>query len=462
MNYGHKLLHRLRQNKSGNVAIITALSALPMIGLFGLCIDYGIAVSNKSKLDAAADAAAVAAITTAQAALFAKSPDAVAQGKARGLAVFAANVGKINFSSASAPPVPDIDVTLSPDGMSVQAKVSYSASSAAQFGRLFNVSKMQVSGSSQSTLGVSPNVEIYLMVDISQSMGVAATQNDMNKLYKATASVPSGACVFACHDTDGNNIDTYQLAKAQHITLRIDVIKDAISSMIRKADDNSKLPNSKPTKLAIYTFDMNLKSAQTAQSQTPPKPGDPPPPPTKDYSYLRQAVSRIELALDHGNLFHADTYTQAALKTAQKDKEQIGNMTDIIGKSGDGTSEDSPKKYLFIMTDGTSDTVDSGNQKVIPYDPSWVKTLKDNGVTVGVVYTTYLPFYAFNNPQNGLDSNYQQWISPINGPVSKIKLGLEDSVTAPPWFIEASDSTAIAAALTNLLAQAQNPPRLTN
>ena len=54
------------RDRSGNVAIITAFSLLPMIGMMGLAIDYAITIGNKAKLDAAADAAAVTAITKAQ------------------------------------------------------------------------------------------------------------------------------------------------------------------------------------------------------------------------------------------------------------------------------------------------------------------------------------------------------------------------------------------------------------
>ena len=50
-----------------NVSIIFAFSLIPMIGLVGLGIDYGVALSAKAKFDNAADAAAIAAVATVKA-----------------------------------------------------------------------------------------------------------------------------------------------------------------------------------------------------------------------------------------------------------------------------------------------------------------------------------------------------------------------------------------------------------
>ena len=67
------VVSNFRLNKQGNVAVITALAALPMIAAVGCVIDYTTASSIKTKLQAAADAASLAtvsvnstAVTTAQ------------------------------------------------------------------------------------------------------------------------------------------------------------------------------------------------------------------------------------------------------------------------------------------------------------------------------------------------------------------------------------------------------------
>ena len=57
------LISNFRSNSSGNVAMITALVAVPMIGAVGCAIDYSNAVMIRTKLQAAADAAALATVS---------------------------------------------------------------------------------------------------------------------------------------------------------------------------------------------------------------------------------------------------------------------------------------------------------------------------------------------------------------------------------------------------------------
>jgi Flp pilus assembly protein TadG len=50
-------------NARGNVAVITALSALPIVSAIGCAVDYSMATTIKTKLQAAADAATLAAVS---------------------------------------------------------------------------------------------------------------------------------------------------------------------------------------------------------------------------------------------------------------------------------------------------------------------------------------------------------------------------------------------------------------
>src|SRR5450759_4107875 len=59
-----KLRHFVR-GREGNVAITFAFAALPTIYLLGMGLDYSSAVRRQSQLDAAVDAAAIAAVTPA-------------------------------------------------------------------------------------------------------------------------------------------------------------------------------------------------------------------------------------------------------------------------------------------------------------------------------------------------------------------------------------------------------------
>jgi Flp pilus assembly protein TadG len=58
-------LHRYIRSREANVAITFALASLPTIYLLGMGLDYSSTVRRQSQLDAAADAAAIAAVTPA-------------------------------------------------------------------------------------------------------------------------------------------------------------------------------------------------------------------------------------------------------------------------------------------------------------------------------------------------------------------------------------------------------------
>ena len=75
-------LTSFRCDSRANFAVTTALCSLPLFGVTGLAIDYGILLSNKAKLDAAADAAAIAAVTKARSVI--KGGGSVDDAKAQG------------------------------------------------------------------------------------------------------------------------------------------------------------------------------------------------------------------------------------------------------------------------------------------------------------------------------------------------------------------------------------------
>src|SRR5271154_4060373 len=57
------LVADFRSNRRGNVAVISAVAALPMVAAVGCVIDYSNASMIKTKLQAAADAASLATVS---------------------------------------------------------------------------------------------------------------------------------------------------------------------------------------------------------------------------------------------------------------------------------------------------------------------------------------------------------------------------------------------------------------
>ena len=409
------------RNRAGNVAILTGLCALPLIGIMGLAIDYSLALLTKSRLDAAADAAAIAAITKAQSVILAnggQDGDYQAEGAAQGQAAFKANLGAMSFAEA---PTPTVSVLRS--GQNITANVSYATSNQTQFGSIFGVKTGSVSGRISSVLSMKKYVNIYLLVDTSNSMGIGASTQDMTALYNKTG------CVFGCHVPAGGAQTNEVVAHQNNIKLRIDVVKSAISNMLLQAQATA---GSTPTVgIGIYTLEMKLNTLSV---------------PTQSYSTLAQINDNIDLGTNDNPGHSADTYTQNV----------VADFTNIIPANGDGTSSMSPLNYVFVLTDGTYDVGCSSGSCVGPYNPSWFASLKAKS-TVGVIYTTYYPFYNNNNPNNGLDYFYVTNISPIE---SQLVPNLKSCASDPQWFIQASDGPSINNALQNLFAQATGSARL--
>ncbi|MGB6957054.1 MAG: pilus assembly protein TadG-related protein, partial [Bradyrhizobium sp.] len=58
-------LYRFGRDRKANVAVIAALTMVPIIFLLGMTLDFTQAMRKKEQLDAAADAAAIAAVRPA-------------------------------------------------------------------------------------------------------------------------------------------------------------------------------------------------------------------------------------------------------------------------------------------------------------------------------------------------------------------------------------------------------------
>jgi len=138
------LFARFGADQRGNVALITGLLAIPLVGAIGVGIDYTRLVSYRLKVDSAATASALAAIDTARALLLSnpKMPAAEveAAAKARAQQVF----------TALAPPESEGAVLFNRTGETVGAQVAYTGSLNTTLMGIFNIQTMAVKGESKS------------------------------------------------------------------------------------------------------------------------------------------------------------------------------------------------------------------------------------------------------------------------------------------------------------------------
>jgi hypothetical protein len=89
-------------------------------------------------------------------------------------------------------------------------------------------SQMTVTGTATTNMPL--NVDFYLLLDNSPSMGVGATPADVATMVNNTPD----QCAFACHDVCNSN-NYYSLAKSLGVTTRIDVLRTATQDLMDTA-----------------------------------------------------------------------------------------------------------------------------------------------------------------------------------------------------------------------------------
>lgn len=128
-------LARFADCRSGNTAMLFALSAIPLFGAAGVALDYGHAHMAKSELQAAADAAVVSAAK-------AETDPTARSGIAK--SVFASNVAGRAFISSSVP-----NVSVSGDGVSLTASAMVPTS----FTRIFGYKNISIHAEASAAAG---------------------------------------------------------------------------------------------------------------------------------------------------------------------------------------------------------------------------------------------------------------------------------------------------------------------
>ena len=201
------LIAQFRSNKRGNVAVITALCCLPLIAAVGCVIDYTTASLVKTKLQAAADAAALATVSV-NSSVVTTAKAMSSSGTVSGGSTFATNFFNANLNASPANVgytnlTPSATVSLS--GTNMTANVSFTAKVPTYFMGVMGFSNTNISGSSTASYTMPTYINFYLMLDVSGSMSFPSTQAEQARLMAVnpdnllgSPGYPQG-CQFACH-----------------------------------------------------------------------------------------------------------------------------------------------------------------------------------------------------------------------------------------------------------------------
>ncbi|WP_342658858.1 VWA domain-containing protein [Sphingomonas sp. NY01] len=452
---------RLHEDRRGNVLMLTAFALLPITFATGMGIDYSRAKRTESKLDAVADAASLAAVTQVTmekpvgAACAAARNTFVSQtGGLDGLSLDVSQPSGLQIvitdtyaSGTAAPYTCPTNPNANAPGerpLTRKAVVTYGGTSANSFAGVLGVATLAVAGTSTSQTIKAPYMDVYLALDTSQSMGLAASDEDAKRLWTLTYDLNSDVkknkrgCQFGCHvagrlaDGSWEKYSNEAIANKYGIKMRVDIERIAALDMINTALNSQN--KDRFYRFGVYEFGTDMRRIQAL---------------TDDLSSVKNTVSKLTLGPNDGNVGYGDTNLAAVMN----------GMATQIPASGDGTTQADARKFLFIVTDGVQDLC-GGSHCMALMDPAKCETLKrDKKVTIGIVYTTYLPVKKFPADEKSTEFAFEyNWlIAPL--PPSKIRPRLEECAS-PGWLLEASDGDGIHAAMLKLFTQATQAPTI--
>lgn len=322
------------RDKSGNVAIIFALSLLPLMLAVGMAVDVTNMLSTRSQMQEALDAAALAALAES-------TPAHMRQ-----------QVAEKTFLSSLPESLrelsPTFKITIDESGPERSAIAAYSLNMPLAFAAILGVSSMDIAGQTASGITIGGSMDIHLWLDASASMGVAATETDRDNLKALTG------CFFACH-LDGSP-SSQDKAHSHGITLRIDLMKKNVLALMESIKDVQI-----PGQVVRYSISALASNFEIRRAMS------------DDYGATHAAVTNFALS---GS---AASNLTPRLATAK------GTLP---SENGDGTP-DRPRQFVVLVTDGMQFNWHSISPG--PISNASCEDIKARGIPMAVIQLRYVP-----------------------------------------------------------------------
>ena len=427
-------VRRFRSAKRGNVLLTFALLLVPIMGAVGAAVDFSRANNVRSQLQAAADAASVGSIAktspAVEAAAAMSNDGAISAGVTDAIKIFNAQLaGKAHLYTGLA-----VNATVAKASGQVTSTVQFTANVPTVIMGIFSKGTVPISGVSKAATGMPTYIDFYLLLDNTPSMGVGATTADIATMVNNTPD----QCAFACHDLSTHPNDYYKKAKQLGVQMRIDVVRSATEQLMDTASASETLNNQ--FRAAIYTFGSSCTSPGLTTIKSL----------TSSLSSAKSAAKNIDLMTIPYQGYNNDQCTN--FDTA------LTGINSAISTPGSGTTASSPLKYLFFVSDGVNDAnnpascskpLNGGTRCQEPIDVSFCTTIKNRGIKIAILYTTYLPLPT--NPW------YNSWIAPFQ---SEIGTNMK-ACASPDLYFEVSPSQGISDAMEKLFKKALTQAHIT-
>lgn len=216
-------LRRLGAETSGNILMLTGFSILLLTFAVGFGIDYSRAQRLQTKLNAAADAAALAAVDPS---MLSQSKDVATTA---GQQMFDQQVTGLSGLTNVVRTVTVTDAASGSLGTLRTAVVTYTASSTNSFAGILKLAALPIGGTATASASQPPSMNFYIALDTSPSMLLPTTSTGIANL--TGGAIWSGevywtggridGCDFACHSTNMHqwNMGTYVIDKKNQYSI---------------------------------------------------------------------------------------------------------------------------------------------------------------------------------------------------------------------------------------------------
>ncbi|HTO33967.1 MAG TPA: TadE/TadG family type IV pilus assembly protein [Pararhizobium sp.] len=446
-------MKKLFADRSGNFAIMGAIAIVPILGCAGMAIDFTRAMELQAELQNAADAAVIGAISERSAgvgqAINMAQDGPVPLSEAEAEALFKAQKESAALEGPQSEDknfkVDKVKASVNKKGKDIKAELTYQATINTSFLRVIGKNTITISGKATAVYQSQSFMDFYMLLDNSPSMGVAATPGDVDNMIKATKNVKdkgSQNCAFACHIVSAKGvIDTtsnYFVARNNGITIRIDVVAKAVAALTVEAERTQSYSNQ--FRMAAYTFGETAQDVKLLKVAAL----------TADLTKVKAGTKDIKLMSIPEQNFNEDQQTSF--------DNALTKINAEISTPGNGASSATPEKIVFFVADGVGDSYKpkgctaklNGSRCQEPIDPTYCTMLKDRGIKIAVLYTTYLPL-----PNN---TWYNTWIKPFQATIGT-KM---EECASPGFYFEVSPTEGIEAAMKALFNKVVRTPRLTS
>ncbi len=463
-------------NTRGNVAIIFAVAALPIITAVGCAIDYSMATMIRTKLQAAADAATLAAVSI-NSPVNTTAKNMSGDGSVSGGSVQTVNFFNANLTTSAGYSGLTSTATVTKSGRKITSTLAFTAQVPTFFLQVIGDRTLALAGTSTATQTMPAYIDFYLMLDVSGSMGFPSTDGEQTRLAAINPDnytlYPNG-CTFACHfaaqgacanseqkyntngyclgftlsRTAGNSSNTPvtscpSAGTSACIQLRADAVGYAVQQLLQTANTSEEVTNQ--FRVGLYPFIQHLYSYFSLTTSLAGS--------ASNSSTINYAAAQLATLLDTGNnssLGSGGTHFENAFPS----------INTLITSVGDGSSQFNTLPYVFLVTDGAQDSQTqwsgswAGSNQATLLDTSLCTPLKNRGITIAILYIPYQTVQHPTSFANGEDYA-------VNAIIPNISADLQ-ACASPTFFYTANTPADITNALIKMFDQAVSTAHISN